>query len=143
MFERQPFGSSGCYRPHGEATEASPTAHFVSFSAGSGIEWSKRPPPGHIGPGGWLKVGGLQAPERRGSLALALAVALVEALDAATGVDQLLLAGEERVAFVAELECQVGTARGARGERVAAGAANGDIGVLGLYQSLVGSSTLS
>lgn len=60
---------------------------------------------------GWLvEIGGLQAPERRGSLALALAVALVEALDAATGVDQLLLAGEERVAFVAELECQVGTA---------------------------------
>ena len=39
-------------------------------------------------------------------LVLALAVALVEALDAATGVDQLLLAGEERVALVAQLDLQ-------------------------------------
>src|SRR3954447_13658491 len=40
---------------------------------------------------------------------LAVAVALVEALHAATGVDQLLLAGEERVALVAELDVQLAT----------------------------------
>src|SRR5690606_21088248 len=34
----------------------------------------------------------------------ALAVASLETLDPATGVDQLLLAGKERVAFVAQLE---------------------------------------
>ena len=39
--------------------------------------------------------------------ALALAVALVEALDAAAGVDELLLAGEERVALVAQLDVQL------------------------------------
>ncbi len=42
--------------------------------------------------------------------ALALAVALVEALDAAAGVDQLLLAGEERVALVAQLDVQLARA---------------------------------
>ena len=42
--------------------------------------------------------------ERQASLLGALAVALVEALDAATGVDELLLAGEERMALVAEFE---------------------------------------
>jgi hypothetical protein len=44
---------------------------------------------------------GQARPGPGGSLALAVAVALLEALDAATGIDQLLLAGEERVAFVA------------------------------------------
>ena len=40
-------------------------------------------------------------------MALRCAVALVEPLDAATGVDQLLLAGEERVALVAELDVEL------------------------------------
>ena len=39
--------------------------------------------------------------------ALALAVAALEALDATTAVHQLLLAGEERVALVAELDVEL------------------------------------
>src|SRR5207237_897305 len=39
------------------------------------------------------------------------AVAALEALDAPAGVDQLLLAGEERVALVAELDVEVGHGR--------------------------------
>src|SRR5436309_3600524 len=59
---------------------------------------------------------------------LAGAVATLEALDAATGVDQLLTPGEERVALVAELDVEVGLG-GARGERVAARAADGRLDV--------------
>ena len=54
---------------------------------------------------------------------LALAVAALEALDAATGVHQLLLAGEERVALVAELDVELAGLGGPGGEGVAARAA--------------------
>ena len=50
---------------------------------------------------------------------LALAVALVEALHATTGVDKLLLACEERMAFVAEFDIEIATTGAASGERVA------------------------
>ena len=53
-------------------------------------------------------------------LGLARSVALVEALDAATGVDQLLLAGEVRVALVAEFDEKIATLGAARREGVAA-----------------------
>ena len=72
--------------------------------------------------------------------ALALAVALVEALDAAAGVDQLLLAGEERVALIAELDVQLTRLGGARRERVAARAAHGGLAVGGVNVSLHGIS---
>src|ERR1019366_1424818 len=73
---------------------------------------------------------------RRGSAlrgaGLALrAVATLEALDASTGVDQLLLAGEERVALVAQLDVQVRLGR-ARLEGVPARAAHGGLDVLGV-----------
>ena len=45
-----------------------------------------------------------------------------EALDAAGGVDQLLLAGEERVAGRADFDDQVALVRGAGVELIAAGA---------------------
>src|SRR5687768_7727244 len=66
------------------------------------------------------------------SATLARAVALVEALDAATGVDQLLLAGEVRVALVAELDTQVPGLRALCGEGVATGALDGQVGVRGM-----------
>src|SRR5215212_2039985 len=56
-------------------------------------------------------------------LTLPGAVPALEALDPATGVDELLLAGEEGVALVAQLDPQLGLDR-AGGERVAAGAAD-------------------
>src|SRR5271154_687698 len=53
-----------------------------------------------------------------------------EALDAACGVDQLLLAGEEGVAGGADFENDVALVRGAGGEAVAAGALDRDFVVL-------------
>jgi hypothetical protein len=41
----------------------------------------------------------------------ALAITLVEALDAATGVNQLLLTGEVRVALVAEFNVEIASTR--------------------------------
>src|SRR5688500_14685213 len=64
-------------------------------------------------------------------LALPLAVATLEALDPATGVDQLLLAGEEGMALVAELDVEIALGR-AGGERVAAGATHRRLGVGGV-----------
>jgi hypothetical protein len=69
---------------------------------------------------------------RSGRSRAALAVAAVEALDAATGVDQLLFAGEEWVALVAQFDGQIALNRGAGRERVAAGAADGRLGVVGM-----------
>ena len=51
---------------------------------------------------------------------LALAVTLIEALNASTSVDKLLLAGEERVALVAEFERERTALAAASGELVAA-----------------------
>src|SRR5205807_7651439 len=59
------------------------------------------------------------------------AVAALEALDAAARVDQLLLAGEEGMALVAELDVEVGL-RGTGGERVAARTLHGGRHVLGM-----------
>src|SRR5207247_2337344 len=59
------------------------------------------------------------------------AVATLEALDPPAGVDQLLLAGEEGMALVAQLDVQVGLGR-ACGEGVAARAPHGGGDVLGV-----------
>ena len=50
---------------------------------------------------------------------LALAVTLVEALDASACIDKLLLAGEERMALVAEFERERAALAAAGGELVA------------------------
>src|SRR5208282_3572790 len=60
-------------------------------------------------------------------------VLLVEAFDAAGGVNQLLLAGEEGMAVRADFELQdVAFVRGARLEDVAAGAGHGHFVVVGM-----------
>ena len=61
------------------------------------------------------------AERRRSGLGFALAVSLVEALDSTTGVDQLLLAGEERMALVAQFDVEVATTGRAGLERVSTG----------------------
>ena len=58
-----------------------------------------------------------------------LAIALVEAIDASRGIDQLLFAGEERVTRRANFDVQVALFSGARLERLAAGAGNSYIDV--------------
>ena len=58
-----------------------------------------------------------------------LAIALVEAIDASRGIDQLLFAGEERVASRANFDVQVALLRGAGLERFAASAGNSYIDV--------------
>ena len=55
-----------------------------------------------------------------------------EALDAACGVDQLLLAGKERVAGSADFDDDVALVGGAGLELVAAGALDVDVVVLGV-----------
>jgi hypothetical protein len=67
----------------------------------------------------------------------ALAITLVEALDAATGVNQLLLTSEVRMALVAEFRGELGL-RGTRGEGVPAGTLHGRIDVVGMNVSLHG-----
>ena len=58
-----------------------------------------------------------------------LAIALVEAIDASRGIDQLLFAGKERVASRANFDVQIALLRGAGFERFAASAGNGYIDV--------------
>ena len=58
-----------------------------------------------------------------------LAIALVEAIDASGGIDQLLLAGKERVASGTNFDVQVTFLGGASLERLAARAGDGDINV--------------
>ena len=53
-----------------------------------------------------------------------LAIALVEAIDASGGIDQLLLAGKERVASGTNFDVQVTFLSRASLERLAAGAGN-------------------
>ena len=53
-----------------------------------------------------------------------LAIALVEAIDASRGIDQLLFAGEERVASRANFDVQVALLGRARLKRLAASARN-------------------
>jgi hypothetical protein len=55
---------------------------------------------------------------------LRLGVLAAEALDAARGIDQLLLAGEERVAVGADFRVDVAFVRGARAEGIATRAHN-------------------
>ena len=57
------------------------------------------------------------------------AIALVEAIDASCGIDQLLLAGKERVASGTNFDVQVTFFGGASLERLAARAGDGDINV--------------
>jgi hypothetical protein len=59
-----------------------------------------------------------------------------EALDASGGVDQLLLAGEERVAGGADFDDDVALVRGTRLEDVSAGALHIDVFVGGMNSSL-------
>ena len=58
-----------------------------------------------------------------------LAIALVEAIDASGGIDQLLLAGKERVASGTDFNVQVTFLGGASFEGLAARAGDGDIDV--------------
>jgi len=58
-----------------------------------------------------------------------LAIALVEAIDASCGIDQLLLAGKERVASGTNFDVQVTFLGGASVERLAARAGDGNINV--------------
>jgi len=62
-----------------------------------------------------------------------LAVALVEAIDASGGIDQLLLAGKERVASGTNFNVQVTFFGGASLERLAARAGDGNINVFWVY----------
>jgi hypothetical protein len=61
-----------------------------------------------------------------------LAVTLVEALDAATGVDELLLAGIKRMALVAEFDAEVAVDGRLRRECVPAGALHRGVRVVGM-----------
>ena len=87
----------------------------------------RRPPRWRRPPSGFglrLLCGGLGfAGVRLGELA-------AEALDATCGVDQLLLAGEERVAGGADFEDDVTLVRGAGLEVISAGAFDGGDGVV-------------
>ena len=58
-----------------------------------------------------------------------LAIALVEAIDASGGIDQLLLAGKERVASGTNFNVQVTFLGGASFEGLAARAGDGDLDV--------------
>jgi hypothetical protein len=49
--------------------------------------------------------------EKGSGFVFALAITLVEALDAATGVNQLLLTSEVRVALVAEFDVEIASTR--------------------------------
>ena len=92
-----------------------------------------QPPLGGRSVTGWsrwlLLLGGRS--RGRGLVGGPVAVAALEALDAATGVDQLLLAGEERVALVAELHAEL-LPGGPGDEGVPARAADGRGLVLGV-----------
>ena len=92
----------------------------------------KRPPPRRrpwcsgaagllLGRGGWLRFG-----------CFGFGVLAAEALDAARGVDQLLLAGEKRVAVGADFGVDVAFVGGAGGEVVAAGADDANLVVIGV-----------
>jgi hypothetical protein len=65
-----------------------------------------------------------------------LASVAAEALDATGRVDQLLLAGKERVAGRADFEHDIALVRGARGEVVAARTAHVGFVVIGVNPSL-------
>src|SRR3984893_6607554 len=69
-------------------------------------------------------------------------VLLAELVHAARGVDDLLLAGIERVAVRAHLDLQIVSERRTRLERVAARAGDGDLFVLGMYGGFHGVLTV-
>jgi hypothetical protein len=58
-----------------------------------------------------------------------LSITLVEAIDASRGIDQLLFAGEERVASRTNFDVQIAFLRRASLESLAASAANGNFDV--------------
>ena len=58
-----------------------------------------------------------------------LAIALVEAIDASSGIDQLLFAGEERMASRTNFDMQIAFLGRASLEGLAASAGNGNIDV--------------
>src|SRR6185436_8476174 len=100
-----------------------PLARFL-LGLGAGVADAARRP-AHLG-GGRGSGRGI----RNGGL-----VALLEALDAPRRVDELLLAGEERVALRADLEAQLGVGRSG-GERLPARAGDRDHVVLGVNPAL-------
>lgn len=69
----------------------------------------------------------IDVPEMQGREARSASVLLAELVDAATGIDGLLLAGEERVAVRAHFDLQIVAQRRARQELVPTAA--GDVGV--------------
>ena len=77
------------------------------------------------------KKSGLQKAVRKFSVVLLQAEALVEAINTSTGVNQLLLAGIERVALGADFHTNV-LLGGTSGKDIAAGAADGGLFVLGM-----------
>ena len=131
------------------STQRLAVAHERGAAPGTAAETASDPRPTMVadeGAGAWRRAAGAS---RRSSVtsgavsclalaALALAVAALEALDAATGVDQLLLAGEEGVALVAELDVELAALGRAGGERVAARADDGDVVVVGVDVGLHG-----
>ena len=80
------------------------------------------------------------ARRKRWLLTLAGSVTLVEALDTATCIDELLLAGEVRVALVAEFEAEVAGAGALGNEGITACALHGYVGInrvdVGLHDDL-------
>ena len=58
-----------------------------------------------------------------------LSIALVEAIDASRGIDQLLFAGEERVACRTDFDVQIAFLGRASFERLATSATNGNFDV--------------
>src|ERR1700735_4630991 len=94
---------------------------------------------------GWGRRGGVRRRRSRGRrrrlwLALPLAVAALEALHPATGVNQLLLAGEEGVALVAQFDVEVGLG-GVGDERVPARALDRGVDVVRVNVGLHGVSS--
>ena len=61
-----------------------------------------------------------------------LFVLAAEALDAACGVEHLLLAGKERVARGADFNVDVAAVRGAGGKGISAGAVHADLMIVGV-----------
>jgi hypothetical protein len=61
-----------------------------------------------------------------------LSVLAAEALDASGGIDQLLLAGEKRVAIRADFEVNIALMGGSGGKRVPAGAHHADFVICGM-----------
>src|SRR5450759_329233 len=135
-----------CLRSEADTGASQRRPAIATARSGSGVCWRSVTrssaftaglPSGLVGFGlGGRGLGGLGL----GGLGL-LVVAALEALDAPTGVDQLLLARVERVALRAQLDVQIRLGA-ARRERVAAGAVHGRFFVLRVDVFLHGNGSL-